>query len=955
MPTTNPNNPKKIRIIQINLNKSEKAHFDLINNKLTNDWDIVLAQEPHTTFFQAIRSPPNFRPVFPTDRGRNAQVRSVIWVNTRLDTKYWKIIDIPDTNDITAIQLRGPYGRLTIFNIYNDCTHSNSEKIIRSTIREKVGEIRKEANDHMIWAGDFNRHHPLWDRDEDTHLFTPAATRKADGLINLLAEFDMEMKLPKGTPTLQHMRSKRYSRPDNVFCTTRLSNMVTRCEVDPKNRPPCTDHFPIATEISLPQERTTEAPSYNFREVDWTDFRKNLEARLKDLNAPQPLTTEIQFQKAAKDLTEAIQDTIRTRVKIRRPRPDSKRWWNSDLKKMKKELNKLRVESFRNRALTDHPIHRDVRRLSNKYGTEILKAKRQHWTDFLEEATVDDIWTANRYFKEPSGDGGRPRIPTLQVNQGGNTTNINDNEEKATIFAKTFFPTRPTNSSVPTRYVYPEPIPTPRGITKKQILDQILRLSPYKASGHDEIPNVVLQRCADLILDYLFHILQGTLERGYYYKPWRESITVVLCKPGKPNYSVPKAYRPIALLCTIAKLLTAIIADEVSRLAKKHQLLPKTHFGGRPGRTTTDAIHYLVHKVKEAWRKGKVASILFLDVEGAFPNAVTDRLIHNLKKRRIPTAYVKFIIQLLKDRMTKLKFDDFISEPIKIENGIGQGDPLSMILYIFYNADLLEITDTNNKEDVIGYVDDIAMIVTGSDFNETTGKLRHLMTRIDGGISWSKEHNSTFEMSKSVVMHISRRTQADPQNTRKRTPLSHPPLRINGQEIQEVTNFKYLGILLDEGLKWKAQSQKAIANATKWILQFRRLTKPYTGVSAKLMRQLYIAVAIPKMTYGAEVWYTPPIKPTGAARNAGSVGALKGLQKTHRVAILAINGALRTTPTDLLDAHAGTLPIELTLLKVCHCKGTLQPPSVSLPPASATSITLPLIIRLCHLLRGILN
>jgi ribonuclease HI len=36
------------------------------------------------------------------------------------------------------------------------------------------------------------------------------------------------------------------------------------------------------------------------------------------------------------------------------------------------------------------------------------------------------------------------------------------------------------------------------------------------------------------------------------------------------------------------------------------------------------------------------------------------------------------------------------------------------------------------------------------------------------------------------------------------------------------------------------------------------------------------------------------------------------------MATLAINGALRTTPTDLLDAHAGTFPIELTLLKVCH-------------------------------------
>lgn len=124
-----------------------------------------------------------------------------------------------------------------------------------------------------------------------------------------------------------------------------------------------------------------------------------------------------------------------------------------------------------------------------------------------------------------------------------------------------------------------------------------------------------------------------------------------------------------------------------------HQLLPKTHFGGRPGHTTTDAIHYLIHKIKAAWREDQVVSVLFLDVEGAFPNAVTDRLIHNLKKRRIPTLLVKFITRLLTNRRTKIKFDDYTSEYMDITNGIGQGNPLS----ILYNADLLEISDDDLK------------------------------------------------------------------------------------------------------------------------------------------------------------------------------------------------------------------------------------------------------------------
>jgi hypothetical protein len=106
----------------------------------------------------------------------------------------------------------------------------------------------------MIWAGDFNRHHPLWDDDKNTHLFTTQALRNAEGIINLLAEHDMQMPLPKGVPTLQHMRSKRYSWPDNLFCSTALQPLVLKCEVTPQHRPTCTDHFPIETLINLPQQ-----------------------------------------------------------------------------------------------------------------------------------------------------------------------------------------------------------------------------------------------------------------------------------------------------------------------------------------------------------------------------------------------------------------------------------------------------------------------------------------------------------------------------------------------------------------------------------------------------------------------------------------------------------------------------------------------------------------------------
>ena len=151
----------------------------------------------------------------------------------------------------------------------------------------------------------------------------------------------MQMILPKGIPTLQHMRSKRYSHPDNVFSTPGLQEFIIGCEVDPSIRPTSTDHFPIHTNVLLPQERINTLPSFNFRETDWDDYRKKLEPRL-ERSLDKPIITNLdQLNTAIGDLTTALQETTQEVVKRRKARPDAKRWWNGELIHMRK--NKIRV------------------------------------------------------------------------------------------------------------------------------------------------------------------------------------------------------------------------------------------------------------------------------------------------------------------------------------------------------------------------------------------------------------------------------------------------------------------------------------------------------------------------------------------------------------------------------------------------------------------------------------
>ena len=168
----------------------------------------------------------------------------------------------------------------------------------------------------------------------------------------------------------------------------------------------------------------------------------------------------------------------------------------------------------------------------------------------------------------------------------------------------------------------------------------------------------------------------------------------------------------------------------------------------------SDAIHLLSHRIKEAWRRHKVTVMLCLDGKGAFPNVVTHQLLHNMRSCRMPESYMTFIECMLTGQHTSLKFDGYMSEWASIDNGIVQGDPLSMILYLFYNADLLE--NAGKLEVKVRYVDDINFYVEGSTFKDAYTRIWDMMTRANSGKDWSMNHNSRYELSKLKLVGFSR-------------------------------------------------------------------------------------------------------------------------------------------------------------------------------------------------------
>ena len=126
----------------------------------------------------------------------------------------------------------------------------------------------------------------------------------------LLADYGMEMALPKGIPTLEAMATKNWTRLDNVFCSDNLGDKVITCTTDPCLRGPGTDHVLILMTLELPVERVDSTPSYNFWAVEWDKFREELARRLLEMPEPVTLDTVSGYENMVSSLTRILQETI---------------------------------------------------------------------------------------------------------------------------------------------------------------------------------------------------------------------------------------------------------------------------------------------------------------------------------------------------------------------------------------------------------------------------------------------------------------------------------------------------------------------------------------------------------------------------------------------------------------------------------------------------------------------
>ena len=174
-----------------------------------------------------------------------------------------------------------------------------------------------------------------------------------------------------------------------------------------------------------------------------------------------------------------------------------------------------------------------------------------------------------------------------------------------------------------------------------------------------------------------------------------------------------------------------------------------------------------------------------MDVAGAFNNVHHKRLLHNLKKRKVPMVIVRWVENFLNGRATQLRFNGALSNIIATEAGVPQGPPLSPLLYMYYNADLLEVPERVDLG--LGFIDDIAYGVQGLLAEDNARRLKKMLEDAE---NWRWKHGARFETTKYVLVHY----------TRRRTAETTAPIQIADSVIHPSQEARYLGVIFDKQL-----------------------------------------------------------------------------------------------------------------------------------------------------------
>uniref|UniRef100_A0A9J7XIF0 Reverse transcriptase domain-containing protein n=1 Tax=Cyprinus carpio carpio TaxID=630221 RepID=A0A9J7XIF0_CYPCA len=330
------------------------------------------------------------------------------------------------------------------------------------------------------------------------------------------------------------------------------------------------------------------------------------------------------------------------------------------------------------------------------------------------------------------------------------------------------------------------------------------RVNPRKACGPDGISCRTLKVCADELAQPFHRLFQLSLDTGVIPSLWKQSLIVPVPKNNRPKEF--NDLRPVALTSAVMKCFEKIILKQL--LQEVSPLLDPNQFAYRAERGVEDALLSLINSTHEHLEHAQsLVKIVFIDFSSAFNTIQPHLLVRKLVHLGVNPQIILWIYDFLTDRSQQVRFNSSISSSKIINTGAPQGCVLSPILYTLYTNNCQA---SSSAHIYFKYADDTALVgFLKSDISSVSGFQRELQ----GFTQWCTEHFLEINVKKTKEMVI---------NFSKNRMIV-PPSNINGELVERVSTYKYLGVEIDSKLTFNECALNKIKKMHQRMYLLRKL------------------------------------------------------------------------------------------------------------------------------------
>lgn len=877
------------RIIQLNCYNKHDTTQELLQ---LNDVDVLILQEPWTNpSNHKVPSHQMWHDITPYDyipKDTQTKFRTCIYVARKYPIQ--TILVLPSGNTfITAVELMTgdtKLPKIRVMSFYNRPRTNEGLPLLKIWLDQYL-----DRQSPTVVGMDANLHHPQWSPAHRTNTH-PAAR----DLIKMCGTAGFKVLSEKAVPTFYPRNAGSPSTIDLTWGNWAVTKHKIECKTLTQTFG--SDHQVL--QIQFPRRATYEHPTRNtasLKTLNQATYQTIVENRLSLLSpifeSKEQVTTSIN------QITDILTESFLAQGKIIKDnKHKQKPWWDEDkLQPIIKTRNRARRWMIRSRLPEAQTCYWEWQRFVKQ---EMEKLKRRHWRAFLAKADKNLTFKALSY-TVPTATGS---IAPLYRSDRSIAT---DKEEQAellffgTSVALTECSMQDAQAELPPNWGYIPIVPP------FEIESIIATLPTKKAKGPDAVPNELMKLAKSELSTILASMFNYCLKTGFYPPQWKNAITAIIRKQGKENYSEPGAYWPIALLSCISKVFETLLSRRLAHWAETNNVIAEGHTGGRRQHSTEDSFVMLTTWIKHKWRQGFIVSGLFLDVKSAYPSVHTDRLIHTLRNQECPEYLVQLIRSFLSNRTTSVRLEDYLSQQFDIKDGLPQGSPASVILYLLYNTSLLipnPISLTSQRIS-IGFIDDVTHLVANQDIDQNITDLEQEGRQ---SLRWGRTHGAIFDEQKAQLMHFTHK---------KHTNLA---MTLGNQTIEPTTEVRWLGLWLDPKLTFSLHISKMHQQGKATIAQLNRISHCYWGLNSRESRKLVTTVLKPRILFGSIAWLTTRTKSK----------VQKIFQLLQNVANRLILGAFQSSPTKLLSHDTNTLDFSDLAVRAHHLfiyKRLAAPPS----------------------------